>query len=346
MSPERVHDLAKALLLATLMSLGIGLGGVVQCGLVPHGEGACGKPLLSGLLANISLFLTMMSLVALSHPWLPRGRWRRAGLALQVLGVAVLSLVLPWFAHKTKPQFSGEIGLQTHQVFLTLAACIAISYDAMKRARRESEQAEALDLQGQTLERDLHQARLQLLQAQVEPHFLFNTLAHLRRLAQTDAAGARAMLADLLRYLGEALPSLRDEVTTLGRELELVRAYLALHQLRMGPERLRLHYEVPSELFEHRLPSTCLLTLAENAIKHGIAPLVGGGEIRVRAWIEQQSLFLELADTGRGMGAGSGQGTGLATLRAQLKALFGEGAELMLAMNQPQGLIARLRLPA
>lgn len=346
MNSVRPRDLALALMLAGLMAIGMGLPGVVHCALAPQSEGACVKPLLAGLLANITLFLLMLGLVSLSHPLLPRGRWRAPGLLLQALGATALAIGVAWLIHLARADLTGPFGPYVLQIFLTLALCQAVAYDAMWRARRESEQAEVLDQQGQALERDIHQARLQLLQAQVEPHFLFNTLAHLRRLAQTDTAGARAMLADLLRYLREALPSLRDDISSLGREIELVRAYLALHQLRMGPERLQVHYEVPDELLARRLPSTCLLTLAENAIKHGIAPQVGGGEIRVRAWLDGDSLCLELADTGRGMGAGSGQGTGLATLRTRLKALHGEQAELALQMNQPRGLIARLRLPA
>jgi LytS/YehU family sensor histidine kinase len=229
------------------------------------------------------------------------------------------------------------------QLSLAAAACLMLEYRA--RARTQRAEAERLRLDEAALARQLDAARAALLQAQVEPHFLFNTLAHLRRLASTRPREARALLADLLRYLEAALPSLRQPRTTLSRELELVHAFLALHQRRLGAERLRLVFDIEPGWEQVVLPSTCLLTLAENAIKHGIAPQVQGGEIALRVRHDGGLLRLEVADTGVGMGAGAGSGTGLATVRAQLAAHHPD-ARLSLLLNQPQGLIARIELPA
>jgi hypothetical protein len=194
------------------------------------------------------------------------------------------------------------------------------------------------------LERELSSARLQLLQAQVEPHFIFNALANVRRLLRTDAAASRSLVTDLLRYLEEALPRLRDEQTTLGREVELVRAYLAVHQVRMGP-RLRTEIDVPAALADRPVPPMALLTLVENALKHGLQPMVEGGTVRVAARAESSRLTLTVADDGHGMGSGSGHGTGLANLRARLRAMYGASASLALAVNEPRGVIATITIP-
>lgn len=345
MNPTRRHELRIALGLAAGLALAMAVPGFVHCAVDAPEPSECLHLVSGGSLGNFLMLLSMMACTALLHPWLPPGRGRGLGLALLVLAAAAVGMGLAWLAHHVDPKLAPGPGPYLIQVMLTLAACLVTAHEATQRARAEGARTRALNQQAQQQERDLATARLQLLQAQVEPHFLFNTLAHLRRLAQTDPQGARAMLADLLHYLGEALPSLRDSESTLGRELGLVRAYLALHQLRMGSERLRLHFDVPEALHATPLPSTSLLSLAENAIKHGIAPQVGGGEITVRAWREGEQLVLELADTGRGMSAASGHGTGLATLRARLKAMYGEAASLSLLMNQPRGLIARLSLP-
>jgi len=241
----------------------------------------------------------------------------------------------------------GEVSAYALQVLITFAACVCLGLEYRLRGQSGAADAERLQRDEQAQARQLDAARAALLQAQVEPHFLFNTLAHLRRLARTDAGAAHAMLSDLRRYLAAALPELRQAETPLARELELVAAFLALHQRRIGPERLALHYDIAPGLDEVIVPSTCLLTLAENAIKHGIGPQVEGGEICVRAGPDPDEaglLRLEVADTGAGMGSGSGGGTGLATLRARLAA-HGAAARLSLHLNQPRGLIARVQLP-
>ena len=135
---------------------------------------------------------------------------------------------------------------------------------------------------GCALQSELAAGRLQLLQAQIEPHFLFNSLANVRRLLRTDGGAGRAMLADLLRYLESALPRLRDDQPTLEREVEIVRAFLGVHQVRMGP-RLQVDIDVPQALGDRIVPPMMLLTLVENALKHGLQPLLEGGSIRIGA---------------------------------------------------------------
>jgi sensor histidine kinase YesM len=282
----------------------------------------------------------------LLHRWLPEApaAARRAGLVLEVLGVVVL-VFAAWFALAAVLNQAFRIGPYLLQLVLLQTLCVVGAYEYLLRTRKARRESHALQLSERLLAREVDAAHLQLLQAQVEPHFLFNTLAHLRRLASTDVAEARAMLGELLQVLAEALPSMREAQTPLSRELQLVRAYLGLHQRRMGESRLQQRFEVAPGLDAALLPSTTLLTLVENAVKHGLAPLVEGGEIAVRAEAREGRLLLEVADTGRGMGAGGGHGTGLANLRARLKALHGDAAELSLHLNEPRGLVARVRLP-
>jgi sensor histidine kinase YesM len=190
----------------------------------------------------------------------------------------------------------------------------------------------------------LQQARLQVLRAQIAPHFLFNTLANVRQLSRIDQAGAAAMLRDLIHYFSITLAHRSDSESTLGQEARLVDAYLRIHRVRMGA---RLSYEVivPSELEPAQLPSMALLTLVENAIKHGINPLVEGGFVRVAAHRRGTMLHVEVADTGRGMSATEGQGMGLANTRARLAMLYGPRARLSLAHGRPRGFVATVQLP-
>jgi LytS/YehU family sensor histidine kinase len=194
------------------------------------------------------------------------------------------------------------------------------------------------------LEREMSESRLRVLQAQIEPHFLFNTLATVRRLYETDHVAGRTMLGNLIRYLEIALPRMRVSETSLGGDAELAQAYLQIQQARMG-RRLAFSIDVPAALQEHPVPPMLLLTLIENAVKHGVSPSVQGGAIRVAAHSESGQLLLTVADSGVGFAPGSGSGTGLANIRARLAAQFGENANLALENNELGGVTARIALP-
>ncbi len=191
---------------------------------------------------------------------------------------------------------------------------------------------------------DIKRARLQLLRAQIEPHFLFNTLATVRTLARVDAAAASEMIDNLMRYLSEALPKMRHDESSLAEELTLIDAYLRMHQVRMGS---RLSYELllPDALASERVPTMVLLTLVENAVKHGVGPTLEGGSIRVTAERERETLVLKVTDSGGGLSITEGHGTGLANIRRRLAALYGEGAVLSLTRLVPHGMTATVLIP-
>jgi len=206
------------------------------------------------------------------------------------------------------------------------------------RAMREAEADRA------TFEREMVEARLQVLQAQIEPHFLFNTLANVRRLYEKDHRAGRTMLENLMRYLEVALPRMRESVSTLGRDAELIDAFLRIQQVRMG-KRLVYSIDVPPPLRDRPVPPMMLLTLVENAIKHGLSQSTGGGKIRVAAREDGGCLIISVADTGVGFTSGSGGGTGLANVRARLAAQFGDSAKLVLENNEIGGATAMILLP-
>jgi signal transduction histidine kinase len=195
-----------------------------------------------------------------------------------------------------------------------------------------------------TLDAELRRAQLQFLRAQIEPHFLFNTLSAVRTLGRIDRGGTVEMLDNLMRYFSAALPNLRRDEAPLGEEMQLIDAYLAIYRVRMGA---RLGYEIalPKNLADVCVPTLMLLTLVENALKHGVNPTIEGGFIRVSATREHASLLLKVADSGRGMSARHGHGTGLANVRQRLTMMYGDAALLSLAHGEPRGVVATISIP-
>jgi len=188
------------------------------------------------------------------------------------------------------------------------------------------------------------EAELKLMQAQVEPHFLFNTLASVQFLTETDPPMAGLMLGHLLSYLRSAVPQLRSGSTTLGQEAELARAYLSIMQMRMGA-RLKFAIDLPAALQSHPFPPMMLMSVVENAIKHGIEPQAEGGEVRVEARQRDGTLVVTVTDTGHGFAEHLGQGVGLTNLRERLKALYGQRSQFKLDAVLPHGASATIEIP-
>lgn len=214
-----------------------------------------------------------------------------------------------------------------------------------RHAERANAQALSLDAARRELEREAAEAQLQLLQAQIEPHFLFNTLANVRRLYHKQPAAGAQAIDNLMTYLRAALPQVRRTESTLGEEFELARAYLQLLQVRMGP-RLRFALDLPPALRNLPFPPMVLVTLAENAIKHGLAPADLGGTVQLSACRRGETLEVSVADDGVGFGADTGgHGVGLVNIRRQLAARFGNQASLSLEQRDTGGVSARLAFP-
>jgi len=188
------------------------------------------------------------------------------------------------------------------------------------------------------------EAELKLMQAQVEPHFLFNTLASVQFLTETDPAKANQMLGHLIAYLRAALPQLRSGSTTLGQEADLAEAYLSIMQMRMGP-RLDFAVDIPAPLRAQPFPPMLLISVVENAIKHGVEPQAEGGQVRVEADKVGDVLSVAVMDSGGGLAGKIGNGVGLTNLRERLAALYGEQSRFTLAARAPRGVRATIEIP-
>jgi hypothetical protein len=274
-----------------------------------------------------------------------------AAFAAVTLAVAAARLAIEW-ASEGHGAFGSDAGwwhtvlwLSTDLLRYTSVGLVITS--AWLYVRSEDDHAVALEqcaLESARMDQQTEEARMQMLEAQIEPHFLFNTLAHVKRLYEIDRASGARMMANLKEYLAVALPQMRATGSTLGREIDHVTAYLNIQQIRMG-RRLAFAIDVPDALRDARMPPLMLLTLVENAIKHGLGPLPQGGRIDVRAWSEGARLGIVVADTGQGFVKTGGGGTGLANIRARLASQFGTVASLSLALNAPRGIVATIVLP-
>ncbi len=225
------------------------------------------------------------------------------------------------------------------------AVFLALIAQVHRRALQAYSEAYTAELANAQLEQADSEQQLALLQAQVEPHFLFNVLGNVRRLYRTQPRAGAEAVDRLIHYLHTALPQFRSRRTLLGDEIALVRAYLDLFQLRMGAQ-LRFSIEAPDALQDAEFPPTLLLTLVENAIKHGLEPF-GGGHIEVRARCRSGMLEVTVLDDGAGFGAtaSSGSGVGLANIRRQLAARYQNQGRLILEEGEPRGACATLVIP-
>jgi hypothetical protein len=234
-------------------------------------------------------------------------------------------------------------------VWIIASAIVKITYkgqlQAEVKAARATETAEAEQLKRQVVE-----ARMAAMQAQVEPHFLFNTLASIDHLIETDPARASTMQKNLIALLRASMPTLREAsaggVRELGREMAVIQPYIEILKVRME-ERLQAEIDVPEGLHSAEFPPMMLQSLVENAIKHGLEPKPEGGKLAVRAQIVHGKLQVTVADTGLGFGkaATAGTGVGLENIRERLRLLYGAKASLAVAQNEPTGTVVTITVP-
>jgi histidine kinase/histidine kinase/DNA gyrase B/HSP90-like ATPase len=228
---------------------------------------------------------------------------------------------------------------------LFIVAVVVKFFADRSRASQRVAEAKRREAEYHRMGQQVTEAKLSALQAQVEPHFLYNTLASVQALTEVDPAKAHEMTGHLIQYLRNALPKMRESVSTVGQEVELARAYLNILQMRMG-KRLAFEIDVPAELMEAPFPPLMLPSLVENSIKHGLEPQREGGMVRIGAAMQAGKLRMVVTDTGRGFPDEPGTGVGLANIRERLAALYGSAARLTLEANTPHGVVATIEVPA
>jgi LytS/YehU family sensor histidine kinase len=239
-------------------------------------------------------------------------------------------------------------GILKHPVpaFLVILASCIIKIIAGGKRRAELTATEATKrAETEQLERTVLEARMEALQAQIEPHFLFNTLGSIDQLIQTDPPRASKMQQSLIRYLRSAMPQMREgSRPSLGQQVDLSRAYLEIMAVRMEG-RLQPEVTVPEGLKSAVFPSMMLQTLVENAIKHGLEPKPEGGRIEIGAEVVDGQLAVHVLDTGVGFMPKGEDGVGLANVRERLKALYKGRAELIISLPPAGGTSATIKVP-
>ena len=307
-----------------------------------------GRSMFIGIIA-LMVFGTLEQWPARLPGWI--ARW-----ALQVCAVA---LTVPWAVFlfyvittsADMPHFWRDPMRLNGFMTMTMAGLLVAPWVAVAALFRQREiqlssQAEAFEHERSELERKALDARLRLLQAQVEPHFLFNTLANVRELVVAGSPRAATVLDTLIAYLRAAVPRLHEPATTIGQEVQLVRAYLALMYMRM-PDRLQFDVQADDATLDLRCPPTTLLTLVENAVRHGIDPSEEGGRIDVRVELSDGRCRVSVTDTGLGLRqSDGGLGTGLSALRERLALVFGREVHVRISAVDPHGVRAEAEFPA
>lgn len=312
--------------------------------------------MLSLQMRTVSLGLLAMLVFGVFEQWPRRLPRRLARWVLQVFGVAIAMplgtyAIYLWSTTAGAPPFWEDKDRLTGFFTLSVLGVLLAPWMALGALVRQKDalarhQAVAFALERSELERQALDARLHLLQAQVAPHFLFNTLANVQALVDTGSPQASAVLGSLIAYLRATVPQLRDAATTLGQELQLVRAYLELMHMRM-PDRLEFALHVDESALALRCPPMTLLTLVENAVRHGIDPGEEGGRIDIHVQRRGERCTVLVSDTGVGLqSSGNGLGTGLTTLRERLHLIFGDAAQLHVGAQMPRGVCAELTIPA
>ncbi len=334
----------------TKRSLGVAIGCAVTAAILLSPIFVTPIWVLLGRTLSVSmlLLLVFVGTQRLPDSWLPGWlpRW-----LLAVVAVALTAPLGTFFVYLlsvggrmteftgSEPRLTGFFIISI--VALGLGLLITLTAQVGEREARARSLALELELQRSRLDKQAVDARLALLQGQIEPHFLFNTLANVQALVESGSPRAAEVLKSLIAYLRAAMPRLHDEAPTLGNELALVRAYLELMRMRL-PDRLSYSLNVDPALHALPLPAMALLTLVENAVRHGIDPAEAGGAIEVGAEHIGGVKCLWVADSGAGMAEHARAGTGLANLRARLAGTYGAAAELVLSEVQPHGLRAEI----
>lgn len=307
------------------------------------GIGQFGPTLVISQSIGLSIYGACMAVLRLTTHGPRRLLWIMLAVPAGALAGVMLGLALTGFGALG---WLSPIGYQALIIGLIFGSAITYVYYARERMTVLEAELKERQLREAVAEKERVGAQLRALQAQIEPHFLFNTLANLSVLIRSDPDTADRMLADLIRYLRATLARARADQSTLRDEVEMLRSYLDILKLRMG-SRLSYAFDVPGELMDRSFPPMLLQPLVENAVKHGLEPKVEGGQLRVEARHIPEGLRIAVCDSGVGLPVATpaGGGLGLENVRQRLNALYGEAGRLEVSENQLGGVTATLQMP-
>jgi sensor histidine kinase YesM len=268
------------------------------------------------------------------------------GLIAGVLSSALLSWLYLFYLHNIGPvNYFKETFLYIFVFGIVFGVPISYFFSSRQKIAESEKQIQQEKIKRLTLEKEAAMTSLRLLQAQIEPHFLFNTLSNVISLFDIDIEKARQMLININKYLRICLQRTRQEMITLTEELELVRQYLEIFKIRMGK---RLNYEISdrTQILELPFPPLIIQPLVENSIKYGLEPKLDGGTITIDCWVEDNILEIEIIDTGTGLDKDAGKaGIGINNVSLRLDTIYDGKAGLALTQNTPTGIKAKIKVP-
>jgi len=260
-----------------------------------------------------------------------------------LIGLQIGSFVLQQFFSIILKQ--QEISsLRAYILAITFGIILSYFFYSKSRLRGNEEEIQQERIKRLSSEKEALEANLRLLQAQIEPHFLFNTLSNVLSLIDTDPTSGKSMLVDLIHYLRTSLSRTFPDPITLDQEIDMIKAYLNIQKIRMG-ERLNFKIELPDAFRQHPFPPMLLQPLVENAVKHGLEPRMEGGEITIKAMEKDVLIRIEVIDTGLGFSSFQKVGVGIGNVRERIKLLYGEKGRLILEENKPNGVRAIIEVP-
>jgi sensor histidine kinase YesM len=310
------------------------------------------KPFLSNLVMSLSFGLSICTVIHLLlwllNPGLDKTVSINLILAGGILGGMLIgSQIGPLILQRV---FSLEIGTGSDKVLKTIvlatffggaAAYFSYTKFRLKVTKRAAEQERMNRIAS---EKEALASNLRLLQAQIEPHFLFNTLSNIVSLIDTEPAKGKSMLIDLIHYLRTSLSRTLPDTTTLGQEIDTIKAYLNIQKIRLG-DRLEFTIDIPETQRQYPFPPMLLQPLVENAIKHGLEPKIDGGEISITVSERGESIHIEVADTGLGLSSMNTSGVGIANVKERIKLMYNDMGHLFLEENKPNGLKVVIEVP-
>jgi sensor histidine kinase YesM len=277
-------------------------------------------------------------------------KWSVAGNVVGLIAGILLGSLLSWvflslLRSNDFDYFFNHVFSYVFVFGIVFGVPISYFFSSRQKIIESEKQIQKEKIKRLTMEKEAAMSTLRLLQAQIEPHFLFNTLSNVISLFDIDIEKARVMLINLNEYLRISLQRTRQEMITLSQELDLTRQYLEIFKIRMGN---RLIYEINDHTNNPELafPPLIIQPLVENSIKYGIEPKVSGGTITIDCWIQENSLEIMITDTGRGLDEDAGKvGIGINNVSQRLESIYGSAASLILKQNHPTGIKAIIKVP-